>query len=119
MRTLIVLALCAVLAGCGGSPRKAGYGATTAAPVTRVASGPISQACLAAGRKAANRQLCGCVQFVADISLNKADQKTAAGFFADPPRAQEIRQSDNPRHEAFWKRYKAFGAKSSEMCRGY
>ena len=44
--------------------------------------------------------VCGCVQSAANRELNAADQRLAASFFADPPKAQDIRQSDNPRHEA-------------------
>jgi len=39
-------------------------------------------------------------------------------FFADPHRAQEVRQSDNPRDEAFWQRYKAFASRAENICRG-
>ncbi len=114
MRWIAVIAALAVLAGCGGSNRT--Y--KTKVPATRVSSGPVASACMASGRKSASRQLCGCVQFVADISLTPADQKQAVEFFRDPHRAQEIRQSDGNRHEAFWARYKAFAGKAETLCEG-
>nr|WP_245913012.1 hypothetical protein [Litoreibacter ponti] len=90
--------------------------AGAAAPVAAVA-GPIERACLKADRKAASRPLCNCVQQVADLTLDGSDQRLAATFFKDPHRAQEIRQSDRISHEAFWKRYKQFGANAESYCR--
>ena len=117
-----------LLVACGGDRNARHYGSTstqntvTSAAVyhsaARFSSGPISQACLQAGRKAANRQLCGCVQHVADRSLSGGDQRLAASFFADPHRAQEVRQSDGARNEAFWQRYKAFAATAEQTCKG-
>lgn len=82
-------------------------------------AGMIDRACLTSGRKAANRALCKCIQFVADQSLTRSDQRLAATFFRDPHKAQEIRQSDQGSHEEFWQRYKSFGAKAEAFCRGY
>ncbi|WP_425037972.1 hypothetical protein [Primorskyibacter sp. S187A] len=79
-------------------------------------AGPISRACLKADRPAANARLCRCIQAAADRDLSRADQRLAAGFFRDPHRAQEIRQSDRPSHERFWERYKRFGARAQAMC---
>ncbi len=76
----------------------------------------IRKACLKAARPAATAQLCRCIQQVADKRLKRKDQKLAASFFKDPHKAQEIRQSDNSNHEAFWTRYKAFGAAAEESC---
>lgn len=81
-------------------------------------AGMITRACLKADRKAASRSLCGCIQGVANQTLTRSDQKLAARFFKDPHKAQEIRQSDNARHETFWKKYKAFGKTAEAMCRG-
>lgn len=110
--------ICAfALAACGGGRDRVDryYGGAS----TQFASGPISQACMTGGRKAANRRLCGCIQSVADRKLTGSDQRMAATFFRDPHKAQEVRQSDRGSHEAFWKRYKAFAASSEEICRGY
>ena len=76
----------------------------------------IERACMKADRKAANRSLCNCVQQVADITLNARDQRLASTFFKDPHRAQEVRQSDSASMEAFWLRYKEFGASAERYC---
>ncbi|MGR3503620.1 hypothetical protein [Pseudaestuariivita sp.] len=81
-------------------------------------AGKISRACLQADRKAATRSLCGCIQAVANQSLTRSEQRLAAKFFRDPHMAQEIRQSDLPRNERFWEKYKAFGRTAEAVCRG-
>lgn len=81
------------------------------------ANGSIKTACLRADRKAATPQLCGCVQAVANRTLSGADRALAVKFFADPHHAQEIRQSDNRRHEIFWDKYKAFTRQAERTCR--
>lgn len=80
------------------------------------ARGPISKACMASDRKARSRELCGCIQAVADQRLSNSQQKTAVGFYSNPHRAQEIRQSDKASHEAFWKDYKAYGEAAKRTC---
>ncbi|MBC7137288.1 MAG: hypothetical protein H5U17_00860 [Defluviimonas sp.] len=80
------------------------------------AAGPISSACLASGRPGATPQLCGCIQQVADQTLSRGDQRAAARFFRDPHQAQEVRQSGRPRDEAFWLRYRDFGARAEARC---
>ena len=80
-------------------------------------AGAIERACLKSDRKGASRQLCNCVQQVADLTLDSGDQRLAASFFRDPHRAQVIRQSDNSSHERFWKRYREFGANAESYCR--
>ncbi|MBJ3763385.1 hypothetical protein ILP92_11575 [Maribius pontilimi] len=79
-------------------------------------AGVIERACLKSDRQAANRSLCGCIQQVADVTLTRRDQKLAATFFREPHRAQEVRQSDNPRHETFWKKYRSFGSTAENYC---
>lgn len=118
-RTGLLLLAVAALAACGGNGNRAerNYNAFTG-PRVAFSSGPVSDACLRAGRKGASRSLCGCVQAVANDDLSGSDQRIAVKFFADPHQAQEMRQSDNPRHEAFWLRYKAFTAKAERICRG-
>lgn len=80
-------------------------------------AGLIEKACNSSDRKAASRSLCGCIQDAADLTLSRGDQKLAASFFKDPHKAQEIRQSDNSGHEAFWKRYKHFGQTAEAYCK--
>ena len=115
MRVITTLAMVALLAGCGGGKRFD----RSEGQVTRFSSGPISTACMSAGRKAANRQLCGCIQTVANQSLSAADQRLAATFFKDPHKAQEVRQSDKGRHEEFWPRYRAWADDAERACQGY
>ncbi|MEL7114899.1 MAG: hypothetical protein AAGP08_04790 [Pseudomonadota bacterium] len=107
---LIVSAM--VLAACGGSPSRV---ERASAPKV-YSSGPILSACMRADRKAASRQLCGCVQAVADDMLSSSDQSLAVKFFADPHHAQEIRQSDRRSHEIFWDKYKAFSRSAVQRC---
>jgi len=83
---------------------------------TAAQAGTIERACLKADRKAASRSLCGCIQDAADATLNNRDQRLAAKFFKKPSMAQDIRQSDRAVHEAFWKRYKEFGATAQTYC---
>ena len=131
MRILIAVTACLALAACGGGYRKAGrdVGQTTvrvpvkvaggtaiAAQPLRMASGPISNACLGSDRKARSRERCGCIQAVANDTLDSADQRLAASFYGDPHRAQEIRHSDNSAHERFWKTYKDYAETAAAIC---
>jgi len=77
----------------------------------------IRKACLKSGRPSATSAMCRCIQATADTRLNRKDQKLAASFFADPHKAQEIRQSDNTSHEAFWQRYKQWAAVAEDSCK--
>lgn len=77
----------------------------------------IERACMRSDRSSGNRVLCGCIQDAANLTLSARDQKLAASFFADPDRAQQIRQSDRRSHESFWKRYKSFGQAAEAFCR--
>lgn len=108
------------LAACGGGSRYSssnaagGYGYSPQ-PVM-FATGPIQKACLAGNRKAASTARCGCVQAVADQSLDAGDQRRGAKLFKDPHDAQEIRQSDNASNERFWLAWKAFGQNAAAAC---
>jgi hypothetical protein len=84
----------------------------TAAPAL---GGPIDQACIRSN-KAANPVLCACIQRVANITLTGSDQRLAAKFFADPGKAQEVRQSGRSTHQAFWGRYVNFGETAEAVC---
>lgn len=77
----------------------------------------IEQACIQSDRNAASRSMCSCIQRVADQVLTVPDQRLAASFFRDPDRAQEVKMSDNRRHEQFWDRYRVFGQNASKICR--
>ena len=85
---------------------------------TEVSAGPISNACMQSNRRAANAALCGCIQTVADNTLAGADPRRAAAFFRDPDKAQKVFLSQNRADDAFWARYKAFGAQAEQSCSG-
>ncbi len=80
------------------------------------AAGPVETACLKSGAENANPEICGCIQQVADMTLSGADQKLAAKVIRNPDKAQEIRASDNAKHEEFWLRYKNFGETAEAYC---
>lgn len=79
-------------------------------------AGRIERACKASDRKAASSTLCRCIQRAANAKLTFADRRLAAKFFKKPDLAQETRQSDDPRKESFWKRYKGFTAHAAKTC---
>lgn len=130
MRILIALTACLALTACGGGGyRKADRDtgrSTVRVPVTvapggtvkpvRLASGPISRACLGSDRKARSPERCGCIQAVANETLTASDQRLAASFYGDPHRAQVIRQSDNSSHEKFWLTYKDYAQSAAAIC---
>ncbi len=80
------------------------------------AAGPIERACLGTDR--GNRALCGCIQQVADMTLQGGDQRRAASFFKDPERAHATWISQSASDDAFWDRYKNFGATAEAYCAG-
>lgn len=84
-------------------------------PVTAARAGQIEAACLGSDRARGDRALCGCIQAVADGTLNRRDQRQAAKFFADPHLAQEARTGGAG---DFWDRYKVFGTLAEERCTG-
>ena len=81
-----------------------------------VHAGAIERACKRSDRAAGKQALCNCIQQVADVTLDRRDQRMAAKFFKDPHMAQEIRQSDRSSHEVFWKKYRAFGSAAETYC---
>jgi hypothetical protein len=111
---LIACAAVAGLAACGGG-RSADVTVSTISNL--YSTGPIQRACMRADRRAANRALCGCVQSAANSVLSNKEQSRAAKFFKDPHHAQEVRQSDRTRDEAFWQRYKQFVSVAERSCR--
>ncbi len=80
-------------------------------------AGVISRACMRADRTSATPALCGCIQGVANVSLNRFERKKASKFFADPDKAQKVRQSDRRGDEIFWDRYVAFSEKAGKKCK--
>lgn len=81
-----------------------------------VSAGVIGAACMRSDRAAATSRMCGCIQNVADQVLTGSDQRTAARFFADPDRSQQVRTSDRASDTAFWARYREFGAAAESNC---
>ena len=139
MKQVILLIMITALAGCGGvhkakragskpvvrapvvstptNPVTTGVSTVPAAPVAKpFASGPIQKACISSDRKARSRELCGCIQAVANQTLSGAQQGVAVSFYADPHKAQKIRQSDRPAHEDFWQAYKTYGETAKRIC---
>ena len=138
MKQVLLLILVAALAGCGGvhkakrsgKARPAPVASTPSKPITTgvahipaaaptvmpFANGPLNKACLSSDRKARSRALCGCIQAVANNTLSGSQQRLAVSFYADPHKAQVIRQSDNASHEEFWKAYKNYGQTAKRTC---
>jgi hypothetical protein len=115
MRQAIILGLTILLAGCGGGGERyrGGMGPSGGVPM---ASGPISQACLASDRKARSRTLCGCIQAAANQTLTPSQQRRAVAFYVNPQLAQDIRQSDNAGDERFWTAYRTYGERAERLC---
>jgi len=84
---------------------------------TSVQAGQVESACAASPRSGGDRDLCRCIQRIADQILTRRDQRIAASFFADPHRAQETRTSDRASDERFWTRYRQFGMVAQQSCR--
>jgi hypothetical protein len=79
-------------------------------------AGPIERACNKSDRDAANRSVCDCIQQAADSTLSNRDQRRAAGFFKNPEKAHRVWMSKTKSDDAFWERYKAFGAQAETLC---
>jgi len=116
LSTILIAATAAVtLAACGGGSSYSSARAVQATPVL-FATGPIYSACRSAGRDQASRARCGCVQAVANQSLNSNDQRRGAGFFSNPQLAQDVRQSDRSIDELFWRRWKDYSESAGRQC---
>lgn len=81
-------------------------------------AGPIETACNRSDRQSASRSLCRCIEQVADQTLSGSDQRRAAAFFKDPEKAHQAWMSKRDADDAFWDRYKAFGAQAEAYCSG-
>ncbi|MEZ5750488.1 MAG: hypothetical protein R3D60_00515 [Paracoccaceae bacterium] len=81
-------------------------------------AGPIETACNRSDRPQASRQLCRCIDAVADRTLTRSEQRRAASFFTNPDEAQAVRMSRTRADNEFWERYRAFGDLASQMCGG-
>ncbi len=79
-------------------------------------AGPIGNACLKSDRKAVSRDLCGCIQKAADMTLSGGDQRRVAKFFNDPEAVQKVKLSDSNSDDEFWKRYRNFSDTAEGVC---
>ena len=79
-------------------------------------AGPIDNACIRSDRGARSPGLCGCIQQVANMTLSRADQRRAAGFFKDAQQAQDVRMSKTAADNQFWARYKNFASTAEAYC---
>lgn len=79
-------------------------------------AGPIEAACNKSDRKASSRPVCNCIQQVADMTLAGPDQRRAADLIKDPDKAHKTWLSKSNRDDAFWERYKLFGASAEKYC---
>ncbi|WP_299152385.1 hypothetical protein [uncultured Tateyamaria sp.] len=104
------------LAACSSSPARFNDAGRSSTPSNLFATGPIYSACQLAGRREASRARCGCVQAVADQSLNANDQRRGSVFFDNPGQAQEVRTSDRDIDERFWLRWKAYSERAARLC---
>ncbi len=80
-------------------------------------AGTINRACLQSERKNVTPALCQCIEGVAKRTLSRSERRTAAKFFRDPDRAQEMRFSDRPQDDAFWERYELFSKRVAASCK--
>lgn len=85
---------------------------------TAAAAGPVERACNRSDSASANRAVCACIQQVADMTLKGSDQRRAAKLMNDPDKAHEVWLSKRDADDAFWERYKAFGAAAQSYCAG-
>ncbi|MDP2083741.1 MAG: hypothetical protein Q8K20_00960 [Gemmobacter sp.] len=83
---------------------------------TTALAGPIESACNASARSKGDRAMCACIQQAADRSLDRAEQRRAARFFAEPDQAQQVRMSKSASDNEFWARYRAFGDMAEAFC---
>lgn len=104
------------LSACSSGGSRYSSASTPRGAAAQFATGPIFSACMQAGRKQSSRERCGCVQAVANQSLQTDDQRRGAGFFKDPHQAQVVRTSDRAIDERFWLRWKAFGDTAARIC---
>jgi hypothetical protein len=80
------------------------------------AANPIERACLQSERAAGNQGLCNCIGAAAERTLSRRHMRQGARFFADPQRAQDVRQSDRRAHEELWQAWRQFGETAEAMC---
>lgn len=93
-----------------------GLGVTIAGTAPGLAGGVIEAACLKSDRAGANRDLCGCLQAVANAVLSSSYQRRGAEFFIDPHKSQDVRMSKRAADEQFWAHWERFADTSVKHC---
>lgn len=91
-----------------------GMSLLNAAPMQ--AGGAIESACLGSDRPGRTRELCNCIQQVADSVLSSSEQRRGAAFFKDPHETQVLRMSANRSDAEFWQKWQIFGATAEKYC---
>lgn len=79
-------------------------------------TGEVGQACMAAGRSAANPRLCSCIDQVAGQTLTRAEQGETARYIRDPEALHSMKIDDRPRAERMWERYDRFVKTARTTC---
>ncbi|KAA9008261.1 arginine transporter [Histidinibacterium aquaticum] len=102
MHRLILILAVLTLSSCGGGGARP--------------TGAVGEACLAAGRSAANPRVCGCIDQVAGNTLTPAEQRAAANYFEDPEELQAMKLDDRPAAERMWDRYDNFVQTARAIC---
>lgn len=105
MHRIIVILAVFTLSSCGGG------GGGGSRP-----TGEVGQACMAAGRSAANPRLCGCIDQVAGYTLSRSEQGQVARYFTDLEELQRMKLDDSPAAERMWARYDNFVDTSRAIC---
>lgn len=80
------------------------------------AGNAIAKACMSSPRGAAAPALCGCIQSVADTMLSAREQALGAQILIEPHKSQEIRASAKASDNAFWDKWRRFGAAAGQTC---
>jgi len=94
----------------------AGLCASTGLLAPQATAGTIERACRSSDRGAAQASLCRCIQQVAEHRLSRSEQRTVSKWFADPHRAQEVRQSGKSSDSRLWNKYQLFGSDAERIC---
>jgi len=118
--TILAVALLGLTA-CGGGTRETPAPDVTTAQIDlasapRFAQGPVGTACKIHNRDVATARVCGCIQAAADMTLSQSQQQRAVRFFAEPELLQQMKLSDTPANERFWKSWARFAETAELLC---
>lgn len=79
--------------------------------------GPTQQACLLSDHSPGPKA-CLCVQQIADQTLSREEQFLAASIIAEPDLLDTYLVDDRPQSRGFVERYREWGARAAQSCRG-